>query len=60
MHPQVIALVAAEHVKDMHTQANLARRARQARRARRALPAVTTPDGLARRPRLTTALHGAR
>jgi hypothetical protein len=35
MHPQIMAMVAAEHVKDMRAQATAARRVRQARRARR-------------------------
>jgi hypothetical protein len=35
MHPQLVALVAAEHVKDMRAQTTAARRAREARRARR-------------------------
>lgn len=35
MHPQLMALVAAEHVKDMRAQATVARRVRLARRARR-------------------------
>lgn len=35
MHPQLIALVAAEHVKDMRAQTTAARRVREARRARR-------------------------
>lgn len=35
MHPQIIAMVAAEHVRDMQVQANRGRRARAARRARR-------------------------
>ena len=40
MHPQIIALAAAEHVKDMQADATRARRARQARRARRGVIAV--------------------
>jgi hypothetical protein len=35
MHPQIIAMAAAEHVKDMQVQATRGRRARAARRARR-------------------------
>ena len=35
MHPQLAALVAAEYVKDMQTQAAAARRVRRARRGRR-------------------------
>ncbi|MGI9006440.1 MAG: hypothetical protein ACR2FU_09625 [Streptosporangiaceae bacterium] len=35
MHPQIIAMAAAEHVKDMQAQATRGRRARAARRARR-------------------------
>ena len=35
MHPQIIAMAAAEHVRDMRAQADRGRRARAARRARR-------------------------
>ena len=35
MHPQIAAMAAAEHVRDMRAEATRARRARQARRARR-------------------------
>ncbi len=35
MHPQIVAMAAAEHVKDMHAAAIRGRRAREARRARR-------------------------
>ncbi len=35
MHPQITAMAAAEHVRDMRAQANRARRVREARRARR-------------------------
>lgn len=35
MHPQIVALAAAEHVKDMQAAAIRVRRAREARRARR-------------------------
>ena len=35
MHPQIVAMAAAEHVKDMQAQAIRGRRAREARRARR-------------------------
>lgn len=35
MHPQLMAMVAAEHVKDMRARATVARRVREARRARR-------------------------
>jgi hypothetical protein len=35
MHPQIVALAAAEHVKDMQAAAIRERRAREARRARR-------------------------
>ena len=41
MHPQIIALAAAEHVKDMQAVANRGRRAREARRARRGVIALT-------------------
>jgi len=41
MHPQIIALAAAEHVKDMQAAANRGRRAREARRARRGVIAIT-------------------
>jgi hypothetical protein len=41
MHPQIIALAAAEHVKDMQVVANRGRRAREARRARRGVIALT-------------------
>jgi hypothetical protein len=40
MHPQLIALVAAEHVKDMRAQTTVARRVREARRARRGSAAL--------------------
>jgi hypothetical protein len=46
MHPQIIAMAAAEHVKDMQADATRARRARQARRARRGVITV----GAAARP----------
>ncbi|HYS33585.1 MAG TPA: hypothetical protein VEM58_15125 [Streptosporangiaceae bacterium] len=35
MHPQIMAMVAAEHVKDMRAAADRGRRVREARRARR-------------------------
>jgi hypothetical protein len=35
MHPQILAMAAAEHVKDMQAAAIRGRRAREARRARR-------------------------
>ena len=35
MHPQIVAMAAAEHVKDMQADAVRGRRAREARRARR-------------------------
>lgn len=35
MHPQIVAMAAAEHVKDMRAAAIRGRRAREARRARR-------------------------
>lgn len=35
MHPQIIAMAAAEHVRDMQASATRVRRAREARRARR-------------------------
>ncbi|MGN6793004.1 MAG: hypothetical protein ACTHJW_11540 [Streptosporangiaceae bacterium] len=35
MHPQIVAMAAAEHVKDMQAVAIRGRRAREARRARR-------------------------
>lgn len=38
MHPQIIAMVAAEHVRDMQAEASRGRRARAARRARRGGP----------------------
>ena len=41
MHPQIIALAAAEHVRDMQAEANRGRRARAARRARRGGMIVT-------------------
>jgi hypothetical protein len=40
MHPQIIAMAAAEHVKDMQADATRVRRARQARRARRGVITV--------------------
>ncbi len=46
MHPQIIAMAAAEHVKDMQVAATRGRRARQARRARRGVITV----GRAARP----------
>jgi hypothetical protein len=39
MHPQVLAMVVAEHVKDMQAEATQGRRVREARRARRGSPA---------------------
>jgi hypothetical protein len=44
MHPQIIALAAAEHVKDMQATATRGRRAREARRARRGVIALTAAD----------------
>jgi hypothetical protein len=41
MHPQIIAMAAAEHVRDMQAQANRGRRVREARRARRGGMIVT-------------------
>ena len=41
MHPQIIAMAAAEHVKDMQVQAIRGRRVRAARRARRGGMIVT-------------------
>ncbi|MHB1593078.1 MAG: hypothetical protein ACYCU3_02725 [Streptosporangiaceae bacterium] len=35
MHPDVVVMLANEHVRDIRIQAAAARRARQARRARR-------------------------
>ena len=35
MHPQIVAMAAAEHVRDMRAEANRGRRVREARRARR-------------------------
>ncbi len=35
MHPQIVAMAAAEHVKDMQASAIRERRVREARRARR-------------------------
>ena len=35
MHPQIVAMAAAEHVKDMQVSAIRVRRVREARRARR-------------------------
>jgi hypothetical protein len=35
MHPQIVAMAAAEHVKDMQASAIRGRRVREARRARR-------------------------
>ncbi|MDR2988455.1 MAG: hypothetical protein LBV34_26835 [Nocardiopsaceae bacterium] len=40
MHPQIVAMAAAEHVKDMQATAIRGRRVREARRARRG--AITT------------------
>jgi hypothetical protein len=51
MHPQIIAMAAAQHVKDMQADATRARRARQARRARRGVIAA----GPAARPVQLTA-----
>ena len=51
MHPQIIAMAAAEHVKDMQADATRARRARQARRARRG---VITVGAAARHVELAT------
>jgi hypothetical protein len=36
MHPVIIEQVAADHIRDIHTEAAAERRARQARQARRA------------------------
>lgn len=41
MHPQIIAMAAAEHVKDMQAAAIRGRRAREARRARRGVITIT-------------------
>ena len=41
MHPQIIAMAAAEHVKDMQAVAIRGRRAREARRARRGVITMT-------------------
>jgi len=58
MYPQLMAMVAAEHVRDMQVQATAARRVRWARRARRiSLAGATVP---AARLRIATALPGAR
>ncbi len=46
MHPQIIALAAAEHVKDMQAVANRGRRARAARRARRGGMTVTAAPSI--------------
>jgi hypothetical protein len=48
MHPQIVAMAAAEHVKDMRAEANRGRRAREARRARRGAITISaaTHDGL--------------
>jgi hypothetical protein len=35
MHPVIIEQVAADHIRDIHTEAAAERRARQARQARR-------------------------
>ncbi|HUZ54820.1 MAG TPA: hypothetical protein VMU94_20125 [Streptosporangiaceae bacterium] len=40
MHPQIIAMAAAEHVKDMQAEATRGRRVREARRARRGVITV--------------------
>jgi len=40
MHPQITAMVAAEHVKDMQAVATRERRVREARRARRGVIAL--------------------
>jgi len=41
MHPQITAMVAAEHVKDMQAVATRVRRVREARRAGRGVIALT-------------------
>ncbi len=48
MHPQIAAMAAAEHVKDMQAAANRGRRAREARRARRG--AITISAAVHHRP----------
>ena len=45
MHPLLTQQLAAQHVTDMRSQANAARRARQARRARRGVD-VTVRRGV--------------
>jgi hypothetical protein len=42
MHSQIVAMVAAEHVKDMLADAARARRAREARRGRRSRSGTVT------------------
>jgi len=41
MHPQIVAMAAAEHVKDMQAEAIRGRRVREARRARRGAIAIS-------------------
>src|SRR5258707_14057494 len=43
MHPQIAAMAAAEHVKDMQASANRGRRAREARRPRRGAITISAP-----------------
>jgi hypothetical protein len=53
MHPQIVAMAAAEHVKDLQAQAIRGRRAREARRARRGaitISAVVHPGRPAKNP----------
>ena len=47
MHPQIVAMLAAEHVRDMRAEVAVVRRARQARRARRGVAAIGRPRRLA-------------
>src|SRR5258708_39842383 len=42
MHPQIVAMADAEHVKDMQAAANRSRRVREARRARRGAITIST------------------
>jgi len=53
MHSQIVAMVAAEHVKDMIADAARVQRAREARRARRARRGAITISSAANVGQLT-------
>ena len=47
MHPDLIRIVAEQHVRDMQAQAQTGLRARMARQARKARRRASVPDALA-------------